>query len=36
MGAAVAELVDRRGDDLIGRFAVVQPGKTRIGPRLSE
>ena len=36
MGAAVAELVDRRGDDLIGRFVVVQPGKTRIGPRLSE
>ena len=33
IGEAVADLVDRRGEDLIGRFVVVQPGRVRIGLR---
>ena len=33
IGDAVADLVDRRGEDLIGRFVVVQPGRARIGLR---
>ena len=33
IGDAVADLVGRRGEDLIGRFVVVQPGRVRIGPR---
>ena len=33
VGGAVAELVNRRGDDLTGRFVVLQPGRARIGPR---
>ena len=36
IGEAVTELVDRRGDDLVGRFVVVQPGKMRISPRLGD
>ena len=32
IGEVVADLVERRGDDLIGRF-VVQPGRVRIGIR---
>lgn len=36
VGEIVAELVKRRGDDLLGRFVVVQPGKMRIGPRFNE
>ena len=36
IGDAVTDLVGRRGDDLVGRFIVVQPGKMRISPRLDE
>ena len=28
-----ANLVNRRGDDLRGRFVVLQPGRVRVGPR---
>src|SRR3972149_4347450 len=31
MAKAVVELVRRRGDHLLGRFVVVQPGRIRIG-----
>ena len=30
---AVADLVNRRGEDLTGRFVVLQPGRARISPR---
>lgn len=30
IGEAIAELVDREGEGLIARFAVVQPGRVRI------
>ena len=33
IGEEVADLVDRRGDDLHGRFVVLQPGRARVGPR---
>ena len=36
IGEAVVELVDRRGEDLIGRFVVVQPGRVRIGLRYDD
>ena len=29
----VTNLVNRRGDDLRGRFVVLQPGRVRLGPR---
>ena len=32
IGEAVADLVNRRGEDLTGRFVVLQPGRARIGP----
>ena len=30
---AVLELVTERGEQLVGRFVLVQPGRIRIGPR---
>ncbi|MGH9364923.1 MAG: DUF5615 family PIN-like protein [Thermoanaerobaculia bacterium] len=30
---AALDLIRQKGDDLIGRFVVVQPGRIRIGPR---
>ncbi len=33
IGEAVVDLVNRRRDDLAGRFVVLQPGRARIGPR---
>ncbi|MDE0458863.1 MAG: DUF5615 family PIN-like protein [Chromatiales bacterium] len=33
IGEEVANLVNGRGDDLYGRFVVLQPGRARIGPR---
>lgn len=34
LARAVVELVRQRGEQLIGRFVVVQPGRFRISPRL--
>ena len=36
IGEAVADLVNRRGEDLTGRFVVLQPGRARIGLRHSD
>ena len=33
LGEAVADLVNRRGEDPTGRFVVLQPGRVRIGSR---
>jgi hypothetical protein len=29
----ILKLVEERGDDLMGRFVVVQPGRIRVGKR---
>lgn len=36
LGEAVADLVNRSGEDLIGRFVVLQPGRVRIAHRHSD
>ena len=36
IGEVVVDLVNHRGEDLIGRFVVVQPGRVRVGPRYDD